>query len=827
MGLMPKGAWGLALACPPKLQRRWGALVLLLLSSQAVFGRQAAPAFSRIDELVQDAIAAKAAPGAVVLVGRGDQTIYEKAYGSRATVPSQEPMTLDTVFDVASLTKVVATTTAVMTLIEQGRVRLNDPVATFVPGFDRYGKSGITVRHLLTHVSGLRPDVDLHPWTGYDAAIALAVDEVPTAAPGDHFVYSDINFFLLGDIVSRVTGQSLDAYLRRAVFEPLGMRDTGFLPAKTLLPRIAPTERCAEQDAWPCKRPDAPPLRGVVHDPTARRMGGIAGHAGLFSTARDLKRFARMLINGGELEGVRVMSAATVARMITPVQLPAGAGTRGLGWDIDTSFSSNRGDLFPIGSYGHTGFTGTSIWIDPASKSYVIFLSSRLHPDGVGDVGVLRSRIATVAAAALSGGASEVRLKPDATSGVSPSGGATVRLKADATSTPSVVSGSNVASGFSRTMPVLTGIDVLARDGFATLKGKKVGLVTNHTGRSISGASTIDLIHAAPGVQLVALFSPEHGIRGVLDADVPSSRDDQTGLPIHSLYGATRRPTDAMLTGIDTMVIDLQDVGVRFYTYYATMGLVMEEAAKRKIAVVVLDRPNPINGWQIEGANLDATGDALITYHQMPVRHGLTMGEMARLLNEERGIGATLTVVPIENWRRDQWYDETGLLWVNPSPNMRNLNQATLYPGVGAIEYSNISVGRGTDQPFEQLGAPWIDGPRLATALNARKLGGIRFYPVTFTPTSSKYANQVCQGVFMMVTNRSALAPARLGLEIAGALFKLFGDRYQLANTNLLVGSRDSLERVKRGEDPAVVSARWTDDEARWRRLRAKYLLYR
>jgi len=818
MGLMPKGAWGLGL----------GAWALLILSSEsAVFGRQAAPAFSRIDELVQDAIAAKAAPGAVVLVGRGDQTMYEKAYGSRATVPSQEPMTLDTVFDVASLTKVVATTTAVMTLIEQGRVRLNDPVATFVPGFDRYGKSGITVRHLLTHVSGLRPDVDLHPWTGYDAAIALAVDEVPTAAPGDHFVYSDINFFLLGDIVTRVTGQSLDAYLRRAVFEPLGMRDTGFLPAKTLLPRIAPTERCAEQDAWPCKRPDAPPLRGVVHDPTARRMGGIAGHAGLFSTARDLKRFARMLINGGELEGVRVMSAATVARMITPVQLPAGAGTRGLGWDIDTSFSSNRGDLFSIGSYGHTGFTGTSIWIDPASKSYVIFLSSRLHPDGVGDVGVLRSRIATVAAAALSGGASEVRLKPDATSGVSPSGGATVRLKADATSTPSVVSGSNVVSGFSRTMPVLTGIDVLARDGFATLKGKKVGLVTNHTGRSISGASTIDLIHAAPGVQLVALFSPEHGIRGVLDADVPSSRDDQTGLPIYSLYGATRRPTDAMLTGIDTMVIDLQDVGVRFYTYYATMGLVMEEAAKRKIAVVVLDRPNPINGWQIEGANLDATGDALITYHQMPVRHGLTMGEMARLLNEERGIGATLTVVPIENWRRDQWYDETGLLWVNPSPNMRNLNQATLYPGVGAIEYSNISVGRGTDQPFEQFGAPWIDGPRLATALNARKLGGIRFYPVTFTPASSKYANQVCQGVFMMVTNRAALAPARLGLEIAGALFKLFGDRYQLANTNLLVGSRDSLERVKRGEDPAVVSARWTDDEARWRRLRAKYLLYR
>ncbi|MGE0862778.1 MAG: serine hydrolase domain-containing protein, partial [Vicinamibacterales bacterium] len=378
-------------------------------------GKPGPPGFAVIDQLVADAMADRATPGAVVLIGRGADTMYEKAYGSRATAPAQEPMSLDTIFDLASLTKVVATTTAVMTLIEQGRLRLNDPVAGLVSGFERYGKGGITVRHLLTHVSGLRPDVDLHPWSGYDEAIALAVDEVPAAAPGAQFVYSDINFFLLGHIVARVTGQSLDAYLQRAVFGPLGMRDTTFQPPASLRPRIAPTERCAEQDAWPCKRPDAAPLRGVVHDPTARRMGGVAGHAGLFSTARDLQRFARMLVNGGQLDGVRVLSPATVARMITPTVLPGNAGTRGLGWDIDTSFSSNRGDLFPIGSYGHTGFTGTSLWIDPASQSYVIFLSSRLHPDGVGDVGVLRSRIATVAAAVLSGGGT-VRLKPDATS---------------------------------------------------------------------------------------------------------------------------------------------------------------------------------------------------------------------------------------------------------------------------------------------------------------------------------------------------------------------------------------------------------------------------
>jgi uncharacterized protein YbbC (DUF1343 family)/CubicO group peptidase (beta-lactamase class C family) len=780
----------------------------LLVTILAVLGPFDAPAalaqggaFGAVDQLVQEAMKARQLPGAVVLVGRGDQVVYEKAYGFRATVPAEEAMTLDTVFDLASLTKVVATTTAVMTLIEQGRLRLNDPVAAHVPGFERYGKGGITIRHLMTHVSGLRPDVDLgDPWNGYDAAIELAKDEVPTAAPGEQFVYSDINYFLLGDIVARISGQPLDVYTRRAIFEPLGMRDTGFKPAASLLPRIAPTERCDHLDAWPCKRPGAAPLRGVVHDPTARRMGGVAGHAGLFGSARDLSRFAQALIEGGQLSGSRILSAATVARMIAPATLPGAAGTRGLGWDIDTSFSSNRGDLFPIGSYGHTGFTGTSLWIDPPSKSYVIFLSSRLHPDGVGDVTALRGRVATVAAAALSGGAN-------------PRGGTSV--------------GISVENRREERHAVLTGIDVLAREGFARLKGKKVGLVTNHTGRAKDGKTTIDLLHTAPGVQLVSLFSPEHGIRGILDTNVPSSRDEKTGLTIHSLYGETRRPTEAMLQGIDTMVIDLQDIGVRFYTYHATMGLVMEEAAKRKIAVVVLDRPNPVNGWQIEGPNLDSLGDALITYFQMPVRHGMTLGELARVFNEERKMGVDLTVVAAENWRRDDWFDETGLAWVNPSPNMRNLNQATLYPGIGAIEYSNVSVGRGTDQPFEQIGAPWIDGPRLAATLNGRRLPGIRFYPVRFTPASSKYAGQECQGVFMVITNRNALAPVRLGLEVAGALGTLFGEKYELVNTDRLLGSRDQLERVKRGEDPAVVASAWAGSEARWRRLRAKYLLYR
>jgi uncharacterized protein YbbC (DUF1343 family)/CubicO group peptidase (beta-lactamase class C family) len=801
--------------------RGWPALliVLVVLLASPVSGQRPRAGadteqFSSIDRLVDEALAAKAAPGAVVLVGRDSTVVFEKAYGRRAVEPAAEAMTLDTIFDLASLTKVVATTTAVMRLTEQGRIRLNDPVATFVPGFERYGKGAITIRHLLTHVSGLRPDVDLGDnWEGYETAIDLAREEVPTAAPGERFVYSDINFFLLGEVVARVAGTSLDQYVQREIFQPLGMTDTGFKPAAEKLPRIAPTERCDRMAAWPCNTPAVAPLRGVVHDPTARRMGGVAGHAGLFSTAHDLSRFAQMLLNGGRLGAVQVLSPMTVARMIAPSTPQGMPSVRGLGWDIDTSYSTNRGELFPVGSFGHTGFTGTSLWIDPASRSYVVFLSSRLHPDGKGDVTPLRGRVATVAAAALG--------VPASTGGGTLSSGLTGRSPAgtDFGATPVSAAASE---------PVLPGIDVLSRAGFAALKGKRVGLVTNHTGLSISGATTIDVLHRAPGVQLVALFSPEHGIRGVLDEDVPSSRDEQTGLPIHSLYGNTRRPTDAMLAGLDTLVIDLQDVGVRFYTYTATMGYVMEEAAKRKIEVVVLDRPNPVNGWQIEGPAADAAHEGFIAYlPAMPIRHGMTLGELARLFNAERKIGVSLTVVPAEHWRRDLWYDQTGLVWINPSPNMRNLNQATLYPGIGAIEYSNVSVGRGTDQPFEQVGAPWIDGRQLAETLNARALPGIRFYPVMFTPSSSKYAKERCQGVFMVITNRAALQPVRLGLEMAAALWTLYGNRYSMENTDRLLGSRQALDRVKAGEDPARVAADWSAAEARWRQLRAKYLLYK
>jgi uncharacterized protein YbbC (DUF1343 family)/CubicO group peptidase (beta-lactamase class C family) len=786
-------------------------LFVLALLSSAVAASAQAPALdptrlALIEPLVDQAIAAGQIPGAVVVVGRGEQVLYRRAFGRRAVLPAPEPMTLDTVFDVASLTKVVATTTAVMALVEDGRIRLADRVSLYIPAFNRYGKGRITVGHLLTHVSGLRPDLDLGmPFEGGAAeAIRLACEEVPVAAPGERFIYSDIGFFLLGHIVEIVTQQTLDAFLKARAFGPLGMHDTMFLPPESLRERIAPTEAC-QPLAWPCSTPGAPMLRGVVHDPTARRMGGAAGHAGLFSTGDDLATFAQMLLANGRWKGTRVLSPLTVAKMMRQATPATMQPVRGLGWDIDSTFSTNRGDLLPVGSFGHTGFTGTSLWIDPLTRTFVIVLANRVHPNGKGDATPLRARLASVVASAVP----DVVVPPDVSLTGRDFGPGAVPAR---TPLPE---------------PVQTGIDVLRAEGFARLKGRRVGLVTNHTGRGADGTSTIDVLVAQKDLTVVALFSPEHGIRGIVDDDVPSSKDEKTGLVIHSLYGATRRPTDDMLQGIDTLVIDLQDVGVRFYTYGTTMAYVMEEAAKRKIRVVVLDRPNPTGGWQIEGPILDKTGIGFTGYiPSMPTRHGMTLGELSKLFNVEAKIGCDLDVVAMRHWSRDRWFDELGLEWVNPSPNMRNLIQATLYPGIGSIEYGNISVGRGTDSPFEQIGAPWIDGRRLAAHLNARALAGVRAYPVFFTPTSSKFAGERCQGVFFVVTDREALKPVRLGLEVASALFTLHPGQFDPGRTAILLGSSDALARVRTGEDPATVVQSWAVAESRWRTLRAKYLLY-
>src|SRR5437763_11452028 len=362
----------------------------------------------RMDAVIAASIEKKELPGAVVLIARHGKIVWRKAYGARAVEPQREAMTLDTIFDLASLTKVLATTTSIMILVEQGRVRLADPVVQFIPEMKGEGRDAITIEQLMTHVSGFAPDFDLRErWTGYDEAIKHLYREPLRTPPGTRFVYSDINYVALGEVVHRVSGLMLDEFARRNIFAPLGMRDTGFKPNPKLRMRIAPTEKRrgqinylgdsgadagTEGDQW---------LRGQVHDPTSFRMNGVAGHAGLFSTADDLAIFCQMLLNGGVYNGARILSPLSVATMTRPHAVSENGAARGLGWDIATSFSSNKGDLFPMGSFGHTGFTGTSLWIDPASDSFVVFLSNRVHPDGKGDVGPLRGRVASIVASSI------------------------------------------------------------------------------------------------------------------------------------------------------------------------------------------------------------------------------------------------------------------------------------------------------------------------------------------------------------------------------------------------------------------------------------------
>ncbi len=762
-----------------------------------------------MDTAINEAIVEGKCPGGVLWVERGGRS-YHKPFGKRAVVPTAEVMTEDTMFDAASLTKVVACTPAVMLLVERGQLGLEDRVAKYLPEFTGGGKEEVTIRQLITHVSGLRPDISLKPdWTGYEEAIRLSCAEKLATKPGEKLVYSDTGPILLGEIVRRISGKPLDQFLQAELYGPLGMKDTGFNPPKEKLARIAPTE--VENGV---------PVRGVVHDPRARRMGGVAGHAGLFLTASDLARYARMLLNLGELDGLRVFKTETV-KLMTSVQTPPNVnGRRGIGWDIDSSYSGPRGDVFPLGSYGHTGWTGTSIWIDPFSKTFVIFLSNRNHPTEKGSVIALRKKLGTLAAQWVTDfdfanvpGVLTPREQSDAGRAGSP-------LPAASGNT------SDGARGVTRpTSSVLNGIDVLVKKNFAPLKGKKIGLITNHTGHDRNRRATIDLLKEAPGVTLVALFGPEHGIRGEVDEKVGDSKDAKTGLPVYSLYGERRKPTQEQLKGLDALVFDIQDVGCRFYTYPATMGLCMEAAAEAGIEFIVLDRANPIDGVTIDGPVLTEK-TSFVGFHATPLRYAMTMGELARMYNVERKTNVKLRVIELENWRRDSYLDETGLPWTNPSPNMRNLKQAILYPGVGLLE-SAMSVGRGTDTPFEVVGAPYIDDVKLAEELNRAALPGVAFVPIRFTPTYSVHKGKECGGVYIMLNDRTKCDVVDVGLLIAKVVYRLYPKDFPVDKPKNLLLHATTLEAIKDGKPLDDIRATWRMDLVDFQQRRERYLIYK
>ncbi len=753
-----------------------------------------------IADIVREAVRRKEIPGAVVVVGTRQKVVYRRAFGFRSLVPRKLPMKEDTIFDIASLTKVVATTTAVMQLVEKGKLRLEDPVARYWPEFGANGKGDITVRELLTHYSGLRPDLGPGPEvSGYDRTIKMIAAEKPVAPPGTRFMYSDINFEALGELVRRISDEPLDAYCRRHIFGPLGMRNTAFNPPRSWQSRIAPTERRRGRM-----------LRGEVQDPTACKMGGVAGHAGLFSCGDDLALFARMLLNSGTLKGVRILSPLSVGKMTSPQSPPGKTVLRGLGWDIDSPFSSSRGELYPVGSYGHTGFTGTSLWIDPVSGTFIIILTNRVHPDGGGDAVPLRSKIATAVAAAL-GPASRDRILAS---------GAPLTGRSE-------ILNSYRTRGM-RNGRVQTGIDILEAEDFAPLKGLRIGLITNHTGIDSDGRRTIDLLFKAPGVKLSAIFSPEHGLSGTEDelSGTEVSRDQATGLPVYSLYGKTLRPTKEMLDGLDALVFDIQDAGVRFYTYITTMGYAMEAAAGKGIAFYVLDRPDPISGAIVQGPVMDGGLKSFTGYFPLPLRHGMTVGELAELFNKENRMDLQLHVVKMRGYERTDWYDETGLKWIDPSPNLRTLEEAPLNPAVAMAEGANVSVGRGTGTPFELLGAPWIDAKALSEYLNARRIQGVRFMPADFTPTENRFKNELCRGVQIILVDREALDAGEMGVEIVSALYRLFPKEFLIDKTLDLMGSQALLDETKEGRDPQAIALQWQTRLDQFHGLRSKYLLY-
>lgn len=751
---------------------RW---LSLLLAGAALQAQQSIPA---LDSVIETAIQKGEVPGVVCLVGYKNRVLHFKAYGSRAIEPQREAMTTDTIFDAASLTKVVSTTSSILKLIEEGKLRLNDLVTTHLPKFQG-GKSTITIRHLLTHYSGMRPDLDLEPaWSGYELGIEKALVDKPVAEPGAKFIYSDINFILLGEIVRQVSGLPLNEFAKQKVFQPLGMLETGYLPDPALKPRITPTEKLKGEEL---------PLRGIVHDETTRFMGGVAGHAGIFTTAEDLAKFARMILG----KGAPLFSPLTIAAA-TRTQSPAGMpALRGLGWDIDSPFAGNRGDLYPIGSFGHTGFTGTSLWIDPASESFVIVLGNHVHPFRRTPITGLRGRVASVAAAYVS------------------------RLRA------------NEASPLSKGQ-TLTGLDVLAEEKFSRFAGKRIGLITNHTGISREGKRNIDLMVAAK-VNLKVIFSPEHGITGKLDQEgIKDTIDAASKVPVVSLYKTEdRRPEPAALKTLDAIVFDIQDIGARFYTYGCTMKNAMEAAAAANIEIFVLDRPNPINAVAVEGPMIPKEEMSFVGCLPIPLRHGLTMGELARFANDRIPKRARLNVVPMKNWSRGMWFDETGLYWLSPSPNMRSLHAALLFPGIAMIEYSrNYTVGRGTDAPFELLGGNFMNGSELAAELRKLNLPGVVVYPTRLTPTTSNLANTEVEGIRLIVTDRNALRPTELGLHLLTTLRRLYPKAINFWDNRKLIGDPETLRRLTEGEAAESILSTWKVGLDKYAAEREKYLIY-
>jgi SSS family transporter len=876
------------------------------------------PDFTPISTLINAAIADHKLPGAVVLIGHDDKIVFEHAYGNRALEPTVERMTEDTIFDMASLTKVLVTTTAILQLYEQHKLDLDAPVARYLPEFAQNGKGDITIRELLTHYSGLPPDIDLADAWGLAApdkaeGIRRAMASVPYGPPGMTFKYSDINFITLGKLVEKLSGEDLDIYAHDHIFTPLNMTDTRYLPFAKACGAVKlgaaivgdhETRACLEGTwyAWgyreniaptahddqgtPATNPDFDHLlRGTVHDPTTRRMGGVAGHAGVFSTAHDMSLFCQALLDKLlHNTGPFPLSQATLKLATTPNQ-PAtavdtatiftpggdtakGVASHGLGWDINTAYSRPRGTIFPIatraaagkpahpGSFGHTGFTGTSIWLDPASDTYVILLANAIHPKVGASISPLRGQVATAAARALG-----LEPKPD------PS-----QFRVPHAREASMGVGAADLPTSATSPPTHTGIDVLESTQFAALKSLaaahgnhlRLGLLANQSSLDSQRRRTIDILTAAsPELELKTLFAPEHGLFAHQDTEhLTAETDPTTHIPVISLYGpksSDKHPKLADLKQLDAVVIDLQDAGTRFWTYETLTGYFLEACAEAHIDLIILDRPNPLGGVAVQGETSDIGAENYTGFMPIPLRHGLTLGELARFFSAnatavqlkpelldaravqigpdtagtkpsatQPGLHCRLTVIEMQNWHRAELWPDTHLPWTPPSPNLKS--PTVLYPGVGLTEQTNISVGRGTEAPFENLGAPWINAGELAASLTARNIPGVTFTPTTLTIADDAnhypFHGQTIPAIHFTVTDPHALDSPELGIELLSALHHLYPTQFKLELARNLLANAATLAALKAGADPRSIAAAWQPALDSFQEARKPYLLY-
>lgn len=718
-----------------------------------------------IEGLVERAIARGELPGCVVAVGTRKGALYTRAFGTRT---QGEPMTIDTLFDLASLTKPMATASSIALLASRGALTLDTPAARLLRELDVADKRRITLRQLLLHTSGLANVGPLWQVEGGAREAPARIAAQPLRRPpGRAFEYSDLGYILLGEVVARASGRPLDAFVQRELFAPLGMTDTHFLISPAEIARTAPTEL----------RGDAL-IRGVVDDPRAFRLGGVAGNAGLFSTAGDVGRFARMLLNRGELDGVRVLAADSVDAMLRPTR--AGSFTRTPGWDVQSPWSQGRARLYSQTAVGHGGYTGTSLWVDRAQDLYVVVLSNRVHAGARGTLHPLASSVGDIAVRAL------------------------VASRAEDES-------------------LRTGIDVLREEAFARVRGRRVAVLTHDAARDSTGASTLERIVAAPQVDVRAILTPEHGLSARYEGKVADQR--YRGLAVHSLFGKTRRPSAQMLAEVELVLVDLVDVGTRFYTYMATVLATLEVAGELGLPVLLLDRPNPIDGVHVEGPLSEATFASFVNYQPLPLRHGMSAGELARYLIAARGLKTRLEVVQVEGWQRTQGSAELARPWSAPSPNLGSAEQALLYPATALVEGTNVSVGRGTPHAFRVVGAPFVDAQALVTALQADSLRGVRVSETRFRPSVGPYAGQTIPGVRFRITDLQAYSAAHTGLSLIRAL-RHYLPRWDDARLPQMLAHRATLEALSRGEPTTQIANRWKDELAIFMAERARVLLY-